>query len=196
MNVLGKIISWLFLLTVIPAFSNAFAEMRYGNFLPNSEILYDIYGHLPSYQIESSYVYKKHCAFFGNLSLIHSRGYSIPLRNRSDLYYIPLSLGVKYIPMNYEKFAIQFGIGTLPSYLITKDYSEYVKKHNSKMSFGVIFKMESALKIAKKFNLSFFSDYQAVKFKFPAEESTGLYVETFDIDFSGWTLGVGISNFF
>lgn len=133
-------------------------EFRAGAFFPESKLYREIYGNLPTVQLETSYPLICNVKAWSNITFIFKDGHSIPLKNKTSILIVPFSLGLKYVAHCCHDFDLCIGAGATFSCVRIRDHSPYVIPKTQRYDFGGIVKFQ----IIKRFNcfyVSAFTDY-------------------------------------
>ena len=193
---------FLFLIFII--FVNAVYANQIENTNPKVEVDYhfaalfaqsstfrEIYKVAPTHQAEISFFLPKNFDLWINFLYLSKNGRSVPLRTKTHIELIPLSLGFKY-KVNLKDFNLFAGAGLAYSYLRIKDKSEFVDPIVKKQNVGAFFK--SGIKYSyKKLDFLIFVDYLLQHFQF---STSSLAIKRHSTDVGGLLLGLGIGAHF
>ena len=160
---------------------------RIGVLFPKSTFR-EIYKYAPMYQIETSFMLPKSLDFWINFSYYKNTGRSIPLKDKTKVELIPLSLGLKYRHLIKQDLYFLIGLGPCYTWMRIKNDSEFVEKIIKKNSFGAMFKSSINYKYKKMIFLVFL-DYYFQHFHF---STTNLAVSRHSPYVGGFLLGASI----
>lgn len=167
-------------------------ELRGAAFFPESKLYREIYGTLPSLQLEASYPLIDNVRIWSNITGIYKTGHSIPLHDRTSILVLPWSLGLNYMCCCRYDVHMAFGAGASFTTIRIRDHSPYVKPITQRYEVGGLLKF----KITKSFNcvdVSFFTDYFLVGVQVGKSDSC---VSRHSADVGGLFIGLGIGKTF
>lgn len=164
-KLLRYIFTLLFFLNTSLVARNVLLEFKAAYFLSASSQFKDIYGKgsaLYGPELTFQLACNKNWYGFVSADFFTKSGHSIGLDNKTKVFMMPLAIGLKYfVPFSYGDFYL--GLGFQPTYLRTKNDSQYVIKHSAKWGFGGIVKGGVYFKLPYHLLLDIFVGYSFVK---------------------------------
>ncbi len=167
-------------------------ELRAAAFFPESKLYREIYGTLPSLQLETSYPLIDNVRIWSNITGIYQTGHSIPLHDRTSILVLPWSLGLNYMCCCRYDVHMAFGAGASFTTIRIRDHSPYVRPITQRYEVGGLLKF----KITKSFNcvdFSFFTDYFLVGVQVGKSDRC---VSRHSADVGGLFVGLGVGKTF
>jgi outer membrane protein len=145
-------------------------EGKISYFRPTDRITREIMGSGALYGIEGTFQAYDWLYPWISVSIFPKKGHSIGDHNKTDIYFIPIGIGLKAIATWRSKFRPYVGIGMLPTYLHTHDHSTVVSSRH-KWGFGGIFKGGCLIDI-NRFFIDLFADYTLLSIDFSNTDRT------------------------
>lgn len=102
---------------------------------------------------------------FTSIDFLTKNGHSLGLNNSTDIFLLPLGIGLKWMEEIYDCVTGYVGLGFQPTWLRTKDRSPFVCQKRHKWGFGGIAKAGLYIDMPCDFVLDLFVDYSFVKVK-------------------------------
>ncbi len=144
---------------------DVFLEFKGAYFLATDKCFKEIYkngGGLYGPEVTFQLTCNNNCWYgFASADFFSKEGRTIGLCEYTKAFIVPVGLGVKYLaPFSYGTYYI--GLGFQPTYLKTKNCSQYVA-NTSHWGFGGIAKLGAFFDLSHCFFLDLFIDYSFVK---------------------------------
>jgi hypothetical protein len=158
---------------------------------PQSRTFRKIYGIAPLYRLESLFLLSSHIDCWINLSYFYNKGHSIPLKYKTTIHLIPLSLGLNYMNLIFYDLHFHLGAGPCYTWMRINNKSSFVKKIRTS-GLGGVFKLGIDYQY-KKFLFLFFLDYYLQYFHFSDEN---FEVKRHSRYVGGLLFGVGVGRNF
>ncbi len=102
---------------------------------------------------------------FTSIDFLTKNGRSLGLQNSTDIFMLPLGIGLKWMEEISNCVTGYVGLGFQPTFLRTKDCSPFVCQKRHKWGFGGIAKAGVYVDWQENWFLDFFVDYSFVKVK-------------------------------
>lgn len=174
----------------LDSISNQFLlEAKAAYFRPTAHLFREIYGEGGIYGLEFSIQSWKNLYTWTSVSCFAKSGSSIGEHNKTNLIYVPICLGIKYLfPVKNWYFFL--GAGAIAGYLHIHDHSPFVIQKVVKWGAGGIVKANALYNVSNHFFLDFFTDYSFLKIDF--HKTNHGTVIRHHADLSGWSISAGL----
>lgn len=170
-------------------------EFRVAYYAPQSDRFQKVYGDsLVDYQFELSKPFYFNWDVWLDVSVATKKGESSYFHDRTRIWIVPISLGLRYQFELCDFWNLYLGAGFNYSYVQLHDDSYYVKRHVSDWNFGGLFKVGLKKEFCGCYLVDLFVDYLAQDFdpdKKHRSSSYG-YVEKHRLNVSGFKAGIGL----
>jgi hypothetical protein len=163
-------------------------EIKGGYFFPTDHRFRKIYSGGGIYALEINAQAWGRWYAWANASYFSESGYSNQ-KSRTIITLIPTQIGLKYLFNFFDPYRFYLGFGATPTYLNTRDYSQYVIRSVHKWGIGGVAKAGLLINTGQFF-LDLFADYSFTKI--PFHNTHHGHLVRHDADISGWTLGAGV----
>ena len=163
-------------------------EVRAAYFHPKDHRFRDIYSAAGLYSFETSVQAWKGLYPWASLGFLHTSGSSLGENNRTQLYMIPIGIGLKYF-FKFDRIQPYLGAGMVIAYTHIHNNSSFVTRNQSNWGVGGIAKTGFLAYATKSLFFDFFFDYTFFKKSF---NHSNKHVITRKADLSGFSIGGGI----
>ncbi len=164
-------------------------EVRVAYFYPTDQRFREIYSGAGLYSVETSVQAWKGLYPWGSLGFLYASGSSKGEGDNTELYMIPIGLGLKYF-FNFDRLHPYLGLGMVVAYTHIHNDSPFVTRNQSKWGVGGIVKTGFLADITQSLFFDFFLDYTYLKKSFDHPNSKP--VVTHRADLSGLSIGAGL----
>ena len=145
-------------------------EGKISYYYPTDHTTREIMGGGALYGLEASFQAYRWLYPWISLSIFPKKGHSIDEHNKTDIYFIPVGIGLKAIATWSGTYRPYAGIGILPTYLHTHDHSTVVYSRH-KWGIGGLFKAGCLIELNSIF-LDLFADYTLLSIDFSNTDRT------------------------
>ncbi len=187
---------WILLLLTAGLFSTAnllgtdvLLEAQAAYYHPTNHEFREIYSGSGIYGLELSVQSWRGLYPWVSGSVFSKTGHSIGLENRTNITFVPIGIGLKYL-WKVHFVDLYLGAGVLPTYLHIHDHSAYVVKKRSKWGCGGIAKVGAIFNLPKSFFIDVFTDYSYIKIS--NHDSRHGTVHPHSANLSGFSFGGGV----
>lgn len=167
---------------------DVFVEAKAAYYRPTESRFRKVYGGSGIYGIEASFQAWRDLYAWTSTSCFYRSGTSIGKHNGTNITFIPLGIGLKYLfPIHFTD--VYLGVGGLGTYAHIKNHSRFVSSSQSKWAPGAIIKVGALLNVHPNFFIDLFSDYSFIKMRFSKGSKTVVQHES---NLGGWSIGLGL----
>lgn len=158
-------------------------------FLPTSKIFRTIYTSRVMWGAEYNCQAWRSIYGWMGANYYSSSGRSIGLNHKTDIFFVPVFLGLKLIT-NYDRVNFYLGLGAIGNYVHIRDHSPFVIPTSCNWTFGGIVKSGFLITIRKGLFIDLFADYKYTQVDFDNTGDDKVARQTGNL--SGWSFGGGI----
>lgn len=164
-------------------------EAQGAYYLPTDATFKKIYYESGIYGLETSIQTWKNLYTWMSASLFTKSGQSIGLENNTNITFIPIGVGLKYL-WKVKSVDLYGGLGALPTYLNIHDQSSYVTQKTRKWGCGGVAKIGAIINLPQSFFIDLFSSYSYINISNHTTYEKKVYDHSANL--SGYSFGLGI----
>jgi len=183
---------FLFISTFIEALPSVETEFKVSMFKPESKHLKQIFDqYWPRYEFQVSTQLYKPFYIWSNIEYMENSGHSVGGNEKTELYCLPLSLGIDVRHYLAPRVHVYLGAGVRYFLTHVRNHSDFVPFKTTTHGFGSVFRTGLVFQIYERFFADFAFDYsiQQVRFNKATTENN---VELRDLNLNGISLGIGV----
>lgn len=165
------------------------SEVRAAYYYPTDSRFRDIYSDAGLYSFEVSVQAYKKLYPWTSVGFLYTSGHSVGEGDSTELYMIPLGLGLKYF-FDFRGLKPYLGAGLVTGYVHIHNDSAYVERNQSDWVIGGVVKTGFLADLSEAIFFDFFMDYTYLTKNF--DSSSHHYVVTRKGHLSGLSFGAGL----
>ena len=191
--IISGFVSCLILPLKLSAFE-VLPEFKAAYFYPSDHRFRNVYSDAGFYSFETNVQSWRNIYSWASLGFLYTSGTSIGESKKTELYMIPIGLGLKYLFRHNQCVQPYLGLGLVVAYIHVYNDSKFVMRNQTKWGVGGIAKAGFLTYISRSLFFDFFLDYTYLKRTFDTPRNK--LVINHKVDLSGLSIGGGIGYCF